>query len=335
MRSSPACGSHGVLHVSGVRPAPAFVALGKGFPGGEYPASRLIFSAALDCMPQFGALVTNGQEELASLAYLITMRWAEANAEVTRAIGDTTNHGCANFRLATRTRFSLSTAGATCDALFQWPRGRQRFCPPPNGRGMDVSAQTYKADCPPVALTKFPLIITPKVIDFIISQSNRRSKSSSPLHRTEPKKHADRNSQGNQNQGEPRVMHAGRRTHARPTRARVLFRDRRRHGLRLFDEIYRQAGATIVPTAADAWAADMVVKVKEPRPPNIASCGPALCCSPTCTSRPTARSTERCWRAGRPRIAYETVQVGRRLPLLEPMSEIAGRMSTIVGALST
>ena len=64
------------------------MAVGKGFPGGEYPASRLIFSAVLDCMPQFGALVTNGQEELASLAYLITMRWAKANAQVTRAVGD-------------------------------------------------------------------------------------------------------------------------------------------------------------------------------------------------------------------------------------------------------
>ncbi|MCX6896884.1 MAG: aminotransferase class III-fold pyridoxal phosphate-dependent enzyme, partial [Verrucomicrobia bacterium] len=47
---------------------PSCVGVGKGFPGGEYPASRLIFSSVLDVMPQFGALVTNGQEELASLA---------------------------------------------------------------------------------------------------------------------------------------------------------------------------------------------------------------------------------------------------------------------------
>lgn len=66
---------------------PSCVAVGKGFPGGEYPASRLLFSAALDVMPQFGALVTNGQEELASLAYLVTMEWAQANAEVTAALG--------------------------------------------------------------------------------------------------------------------------------------------------------------------------------------------------------------------------------------------------------
>ena len=55
---------------------PSFVAIGKGFPGGEYPASRVLFSAAFDSLPQFGALVTNGQEELAALAYLVTMRWA-------------------------------------------------------------------------------------------------------------------------------------------------------------------------------------------------------------------------------------------------------------------
>ncbi len=63
------------------------VAIGKGFPGGEYPASRILFSAALDVMPQFGALVTNGQEELASLAYLVTMEWAQANAAATAELG--------------------------------------------------------------------------------------------------------------------------------------------------------------------------------------------------------------------------------------------------------
>jgi len=61
----------------GIRPT--FVAVGKGFSGGEYAASRLLFNARMDCLPQFGALVTNGQEELASLAYLITMRWAHVN----------------------------------------------------------------------------------------------------------------------------------------------------------------------------------------------------------------------------------------------------------------
>ncbi|MBI4556538.1 MAG: aminotransferase class III-fold pyridoxal phosphate-dependent enzyme, partial [Candidatus Hydrogenedentes bacterium] len=49
-----------LYHEYGVKPT--FVAVGKGLPGGEYPASRLLFSAVMDTLPQFGALVTNGQE---------------------------------------------------------------------------------------------------------------------------------------------------------------------------------------------------------------------------------------------------------------------------------
>ena len=65
---------------------PDFVAIGKGFPGGQYPASRILLSAEMDNLNQFGALVTNGQEELASLAYLITMEYAQENAEELRDI---------------------------------------------------------------------------------------------------------------------------------------------------------------------------------------------------------------------------------------------------------
>ncbi len=50
---------------------PDFVIIGKGFSGGEYPASKIITTAQMDTLNQFGALVTNGQEELASLSYLI------------------------------------------------------------------------------------------------------------------------------------------------------------------------------------------------------------------------------------------------------------------------
>src|SRR5690606_13658500 len=67
---------------------PSAVVMGKGFPGGEYAASRILFESTLDVLPQFGALVTNGQEELASLAYLITLCWTEANAEITRTVGE-------------------------------------------------------------------------------------------------------------------------------------------------------------------------------------------------------------------------------------------------------
>ena len=147
---------------------PSAVAIGKGFPGGEYPASRILFSAALDVMPQFGALVTNGQEELASLAYLVTMAWAQANAAVTAELGGYFEgrvreiaaefprfiSGVDGWRHMTTLRFAdLKTANAFAAEL--------------NRRGMDISAQTYKADCPPVVLMKLPLIADRAVVDFV------------------------------------------------------------------------------------------------------------------------------------------------------------------------
>lgn len=149
---------------------PSCVAVGKGFPGGEYPASRILFSPALDVMPQFGALVTNGQEELASLAYLVTMEWAQANAEVTAALGqrfETALRGLAadypgvitgidGWRhMATLCFADIGKAKAVVEAL-----GR---------RGLDISAQTYKAECPPVALMKLPLVADQRVIDFVVA----------------------------------------------------------------------------------------------------------------------------------------------------------------------
>ncbi|OPZ24990.1 MAG: Acetylornithine/acetyl-lysine aminotransferase [Lentisphaerae bacterium ADurb.BinA184] len=148
---------------------PTFVAVGKGFPGGEYAASRLLFSAAMDVMPQFGALVTNGQEELASLAYLVTMEWAQANAGVTSALGEWYEtrvrelagkypglvRGVDGWRHMTALRFAgLEPARAFVAAL--------------NRRGLDISAQTYKADCPPVVLTKLPLTADRAVIAFVV-----------------------------------------------------------------------------------------------------------------------------------------------------------------------
>ncbi len=148
---------------------PSMVAVGKGFPGGEYPASRILFSAALDTMPQFGALVTNGQEELASLAYLVTMEWAQANQAATAALGNYFEerlHAMAGqfpqiveaidgWRQMTTLRFAkLAQARAFVHQL--------------NQRGLDVSAQTYKADCPPVVLTKMPLIADRAMLDFTV-----------------------------------------------------------------------------------------------------------------------------------------------------------------------
>ncbi|MBU4460378.1 MAG: alanine dehydrogenase [Verrucomicrobia bacterium] len=98
------------------------------------------------------------------------------------------------------------------------------------------------------------------------------------------------------------------------------------------DENFARAGATIVPAAADAWAADMVLKVKEPMPSEFAFLRPGLILFTYLHLAADRRLTEELVRTKTTGIAYETVQVGHRLPLLEPMSEIAGRMSSLVGA---
>ncbi len=150
---------------------PSCIAIGKGFPGGEYPASRLIFSAALDSMPQFGALVTNGQEELASLAYLITMHWARANAPATLAVGDYYEGRLRQFAAAHPDTISAVEGKRHMTTLyFKTIDTARAFVRELNRRGLDISVQTYKADCPPAVLTKIPLIATPVVVDFILEQ---------------------------------------------------------------------------------------------------------------------------------------------------------------------
>lgn len=150
---------------------PSIAVVGKGFPGGEYPASRILFNAALDTLPLFGALVTNGQEELASLAYLVTLRWAEANAEVTGAVGDYYEERLRD--LAARHSGPLASiegrrhlAGINFHELGT---GR-RFAKILNEAGLDISVQTYKEGCPPSALTKLPLTAGYEVVDVVLAR---------------------------------------------------------------------------------------------------------------------------------------------------------------------
>ena len=98
------------------------------------------------------------------------------------------------------------------------------------------------------------------------------------------------------------------------------------------DAQYQSMGATLVRAAADAWSADLVVKVKEPVPSEYPFLRPGLVLFTYLHLAANRPLTERLLASRTTGLAYETVQVGRRLPLLEPMSEIAGRMSTIVGA---
>ena len=104
-------------------------------------------------------------------------------------------------------------------------------------------------------------------------------------------------------------------------------------GSAIGDDEYIAAGAQIVPTEADAWGAQMVVKVKEPVASEYAFLRPDLLLFTYLHLAADRPLTERLLAAGTTAVAYETVQTGDgRLPLLMPMSEVAGRMATQVGA---
>src|SRR2546421_9323877 len=99
------------------------------------------------------------------------------------------------------------------------------------------------------------------------------------------------------------------------------------------DEDYAKAGAEIVDSAEEVFKrADMIVKVKEPLPaefPLLRKGQILFTYLHLAASKPL---TEALLKSGATAIAYETIQIGNRLPLLEPMSEIAGRMSVVMGA---
>ncbi|HAM73736.1 MAG TPA: alanine dehydrogenase [Verrucomicrobiales bacterium] len=98
------------------------------------------------------------------------------------------------------------------------------------------------------------------------------------------------------------------------------------------DEDYRQAGATVVQSAREVFdAADLIVKVKEPQPSEIPMLRPGQLLFTYLHLAASKPLTEALLASGVTGIAYETLEVNRRLPLLEPMSEIAGRMSVLVG----
>ncbi|MEK5443526.1 alanine dehydrogenase [Fredinandcohnia sp. FSL W7-1320] len=100
-----------------------------------------------------------------------------------------------------------------------------------------------------------------------------------------------------------------------------------------FDELYIDAGARIVPTAADAWACDMVIKVKEPIQEEFQYFYDGLLLFTYLHLAADRELTEALIQKNVVAIAYETVQLeDRSLPLLTPMSEVAGRMATQIGA---
>jgi alanine dehydrogenase len=99
------------------------------------------------------------------------------------------------------------------------------------------------------------------------------------------------------------------------------------------DEQYQEAGAIIVETPADAWACDMVVKVKEPIHEEYQYFYDGLILFTYLHLAADRRLTEALMQKNVIAIAYETVQLeNKSLPLLTPMSEVAGRMATQIGA---
>ena len=99
------------------------------------------------------------------------------------------------------------------------------------------------------------------------------------------------------------------------------------------DEEYRKAGAEIVDFAKDVFArADMIVKVKEPLPAEFPLLRKGQILFTYLHLAANKALTEALLKSGVTGVAYETIQIGNRLPLLEPMSEIAGRMSVVMGA---
>jgi alanine dehydrogenase len=104
-------------------------------------------------------------------------------------------------------------------------------------------------------------------------------------------------------------------------------------GSALPDEGYAAAGAKIVSGPADAWAAELVVKVKEPQPAEVGYLRSDLILFTYLHLAAYPEVAKVLLAAGTTALAYETVQLADgTLPLLAPMSEVAGRMAPQIGA---
>ena len=113
---------------------------------------------------------------------------------------------------------------------------------------------------------------------------------------------------------------------------RVLVQRDAGAGSSITDAEYQRAGAELVPVD-DAWAAELVVKVKEPQTAELGYLRPDLTLFTYLHLAAEPEVAEALLASGTTGIAYETVQVADgSLPLLAPMSEVAGRMATQIGA---
>lgn len=105
-------------------------------------------------------------------------------------------------------------------------------------------------------------------------------------------------------------------------------------GIGLSDSLYTEAGAKMLNSLEDVYdTADMIIKVKEPQPREVALLKPHHILYTYLHLAADKTLTETLMASGATSIAYETIQLpDRSLPLLLPMSEVAGRMATQIGA---
>jgi alanine dehydrogenase len=106
-------------------------------------------------------------------------------------------------------------------------------------------------------------------------------------------------------------------------------------GSSITDEEYARAGATILDTADEVWAkSEMIIKVKEPIAQEYSRMRKGQILFTFLHLAASRECTDAIIKSGITAIAYETVELNRFLPLLAPMSEVAGRMSIQVGAVA-
>ena len=147
---------------------PDFAIIGKGFPGGEYSASKILTTAEMDTLNQFGALVTNGQEELASLSYLITMTFMQANGDFVEKYGNLLMQElCAVQQRHPEALNKVEGRGHLIGLQFADVTKAAEFSEKLNARYIDSSAQLYKANCPPAVLIKPPVISSEATVRYI------------------------------------------------------------------------------------------------------------------------------------------------------------------------
>src|SRR5579871_898038 len=115
---------------------------------------------------------------------------------------------------------------------------------------------------------------------------------------------------------------------------RVLVQTQAGSGSSIPDSDYQGAGADILATAADVWQqADLIVKVKEPQPSEYPYFRPGLVLFTYLHLAPLPELTHQLVESRVSSVAYETIrETDGSLPLLTPMSEVAGRMAVQVGA---